>query len=140
MLRCQAEIARDLPCNDPIGKLGYVCVVCGTSACNRHSADCERELKCCQNCMRECCGCGEIRPANDGCDESNDFLCSKCVRGLAVLRVELTKLPLAYLPQYLVELGVPEREVAELHLGPLDVADLMPPLVPLIEDSNEVCA
>lgn len=126
MLRCQAEIARDLPCNDPIGKLGYVCVVCGISACNRHSDHWDRELSACANCQRTCIQCEAIKPANEGIDGEKAFLCFLCVERETVIGVELIKLPLAYLPQYLVELGVPEREVAELHLGPLDVADLMP--------------
>ncbi len=137
MPRCQVEIIRELPCGDEIGRLGFTCVVCGISACNQHSGDDERELSACANCMRQCVQCEAVKPANDGMDGDRAFLCAACIAREPILRVELAWSPLTQLPEYLIALGASAREVAELHLGPLEVAELMPPLVPVFTEELE---
>ncbi|MDP9112437.1 MAG: hypothetical protein M3O20_02010 [Acidobacteriota bacterium] len=91
--------------------------------------------------MRQCVQCEAVKPASDGLDgDDRAFLCAACIAREPVLRVELAWSPLTQLPEYLIALGAPAREVAELHLGPLDVAELMPPQVGIHETQQETVA
>lgn len=61
---------------------------------------------------RQCTGCLQRKPKAWMQKVEGELLCRTCLSGHAVLSVEI---------------------------GPLDVVELMPPSVPLIESSNEVC-
>jgi len=101
-------------CNDPISKTGFVCCVCEHAFCKLHGGPGGKEMGCCENCTRECMFCGKITNAGDGIHVRDDFKCAECIDGLT--------------PRISVE------------LGPLDVCDILPPLVPVFEEPNEICA
>lgn len=83
-------------CGMPIDPGGFVCVVCGDLLCKRHAGLCA-DLKCCENCSAQCASCTCVLPANQGADVGDEWLCSTCLNGAAVLNVELGPLDIELL-------------------------------------------
>lgn len=106
-----------------VGVDGLECVVCGIVLCARHGGPSGIELQCCANHMRDCAGCGQTRPANDGCDEGADFLCSICIGGIAVISVTLSPLEVRDVKERARQQG-PDEEV-------------LVPLCPIFEMEHE---
>lgn len=116
MSRCSAGSI--VSCNCPVnpGADGIKCAVCEVVLCKKHAGPAGMDLGACENCLRDCESCGQTFPANVGEEIGNTFLCRTCLRGEAVIRVELSPRDVLSLPRFPNELHLPTIPVYEERL------------------------